>query len=194
MNLYNAKQCRYCQSKLSCLSSHGWPLSGWFVTLTILDQWSLYSRNDHDRIMLKMSKVTRQDLLWSWQAAIVSNINPKKKRVVDEPTRKTIGISKKWNQSKKWILNLSLTLISWGLAYYFIHYVGDEAPSLQSYIFPLTYEGYKSLRGDHYVLITRDLSRLLNTQYPPVSPQSVRSNVVMWRISRQNIFANNIRK
>ena len=122
---------------------------------------TLSSRNDHDRIMLKMSKVTRQDLLWSWQG-IVSNINPKKKRVVDEPTSKTIGISKKWNQSKKWILNLSLTLISWGLAYYFIHYVGDEAPSLQSYIFPLTYEGYKSMRGDHYILITRDLCWLLN--------------------------------
>ena len=155
--LLNAKQCRSCQSQLSCMSE---PLCE--ICYTDCGLWSLYSRNDHDSIMLKMSKVTRQDLLWSWQAAIVSNINPKKKRVVDEPTAKTIGISKKWNQSKKWILNLSLTLISWGLAYYFIHYVGDEAPSLQSYIFPLTYEAYKSLRGDHYILITRDLCWLLN--------------------------------
>ena len=141
--------------------------------------------------MLKMSKVTWQDLLWSWQG-IVSNINPKNKRVVDEQTRKTIGISKKWNQSKKWILNLSLTLISWGLAYYFIHYVGDEAPSLQSYIFPLTYEGYKSVRGDHYILITRDLCRLLNRGNKIVNIQQswVRSNVAMWRISMLNIFAN----
>ena len=68
-------------------------------------------------------------------------------------------------QEMKPILEMNtepLTLISWGLAYYFIHYVGDEAPSLQSYIFPLTYEGYKSMRGDYYILITRDLSRLLS--------------------------------
>ena len=29
-------------------------------------------------------------------------------------------------------------------AHYFIHYVGDEASSLESCISPLTYEGYKS--------------------------------------------------
>ena len=154
----------HCQSKLSCLWSHKlWDLLHWLTGPAIC------SRNDHDRIMLKMSKVTRRDLLWSWQA-IVSTIYPRRK----ELWTKTIGISKKWNQSKKWILSLSLTLISWGLAYYFIHYVGDEAPSLQSYIFPLTYEGYKSMRGDHYILITRHLSRLLSRGqglYPALSSQ-----------------------
>ena len=85
MNLYNAKQCRYTvnQNFLVC------PATQCVICYT---DWTLYSGNDHDRIMLKMSKVTRQDLLLILTGYCLQYKSKEEKSCL---WTKTIGISKK---------------------------------------------------------------------------------------------------